>query len=147
MELHNDLKALAVSAKNNESMYDRAGVDVSFLEAFPNPFKVNNPSQGSGTVRIVAPEFTSLCPLTGFPDYAKIIVEYEPDELCLESKSWKLYLNSYRHHGEFHEACCNRMMNDLVLLLSPKWIRVVGEFMPRGGIEFWPTAYWKKSLA
>lgn len=142
--LHKGLKALAVSAKNNNSMYNRKDVDKSFLEKFPNPFKIMNPCCSSGTLNIEAPEFTSLCPLTGFPDYAKIILEYEPDDFCIESKSWKLYLNSYRNHGGFHEECVNLMCNDLVELLQPKWIKVTGQFTPRGGISFWPTATWSK---
>lgn len=144
MELHKDLKALAVSANNNKEMYAKQGVDKTLLEKFPNPFKVDNNVGGTGTVIITAPEFTSLCPLTSYPDYATIIVEYVPDDFCVESKSWKLYLNSFRHHGEFHEACVNRMMNDLVELLNPTWIKVTGQFAARGGIAFHPVAIWEK---
>jgi len=143
MELHTDLKALGNSAVN-KPLYSQQGVNKDFLERFPNPFKVSNPCGSGGTVKIVAPEFTSLCPLTGQPDFAQIVVEYEPDDWCIESKSWKLYLGSFRHQGEFHESCVNRMTNDLVELLNPKWIKVRGEFTPRGGIAFWPTASWSK---
>lgn len=143
-ELHKDLKALGNSAVN-KPLYEKQGVDKSVLERFPNPFKVANPSGCSGTVVITAPEFTSLCPLTGQPDFATIVVEYQPNEWCVESKAWKLYLGSFRHQGEFHESCVNRMCNDLVELLQPTWIKVTGQFTPRGGIAFWPTAEWKAS--
>ena len=141
--LHKGLKALAVSAANKKS-YQTKGVNKALLESFPNPFKIMNPCCSQGTVRIETSEFSSLCPLTGQPDWATIIVEYQPDDRCVESKSWKLYLNSFRHQGEFHESCVNRMCNDLVELLNPKWIRVEGQFTPRGGIAFWPTAEWHK---
>lgn len=137
------LKALGNSAVN-KPLYEKEGVDKTLLEKFPSPFKTINPSGCSGTVEITAPEFTSLCPLTGQPDFATIVVEYEPDEFCVESKAWKLYLGSFRHQGEFHEACVNRICNDLVELLQPNWITVVGQFTPRGGISFWPTASWAK---
>lgn len=143
MKLHENLQALGNSAVN-KPLYEKQGVDKSILEKFPSPFKVANPSGCSGTVEITAPEFTSLCPLTGQPDFATIVVEYEPDEFCVESKAWKLYLGSFRHQGEFHEACVNRMCNDLVELLQPTWIKVTGKFTPRGGIAFWPTASWSK---
>lgn len=128
----------------NKPLYERKEVDKSLLEKFPSPFRVNNKSGCDGTVTITAPEFTSLCPLTGQPDFATIIVEYVPDEWCVESKSWKLYLGSFRHQGEFHESCINRMCNDLVELLDPQWIKVTGQFTPRGGIAFWPVAEWGK---
>lgn len=142
-KLHDGLKALGNSAVNKE-LYEQPEVDNKLLERFPNPFRIANPTCATGTVLITAPEFTSLCPLTGQPDFAVIEVEYEPDEWCVESKSWKLYLGSFRHQGEFHESCVNRMMTDLVNLLSPRSIRVTGKFTPRGGIAFWPTATWSK---
>jgi len=91
-------------------------------------------------IRIENPEFTSLCPLTGQPDFAKIIIEYRPNKLCIESKSLKLYFLGYRQHGDFHEACVNRILQDLVVATQPLWMSVKGEFTPRGGIPFWPTA-------
>lgn len=142
-DLHKDLQALGNSAVNKD-LYKQDGVNVGLLEKFPNPYLVQNRNNVSASIIIVAPEFTSLCPLTGQPDFAKIIVKYIPDEYCVESKSWKLYLGSFRHQGEFHEACVNRMINDLVDLLSPHEIKVTGEFTPRGGISFWPTATWSK---
>jgi 7-cyano-7-deazaguanine reductase len=106
------------------------------LETFPNPFL--HEASFTGSINIVAPEFTSLCPKTGQPDFAKIIIDYIPGQVCVESKSLKLYLGTFRMHGEFHEACVQRICSDLVKVLKPKWIRVKGEFTPRGGIPFWP---------
>lgn len=125
--------------------YDKP--DARLLEAFPNPGADGalNPSLARLTVKIECPEFTSLCPKTGQPDFAKIVIEYGPNELCVESKSLKLYLGSFRNHGEFHEACVNRITNDLVTLLKPRWMVVRGEFTPRGGIPFWPTARYDES--
>jgi len=143
MELHKDLQALGNSAVN-KPLYEKQGVDKTLLERFPNPFVVSNPSGCTGTVTITAPEFTSLCPLTGQPDFATIVVEYQPDQFCVESKALKLYLGSFRHQGEFHESCIARMCNDLVELLAPNWIKVTGQFTPRGGIAFWPVAKWQK---
>jgi 7-cyano-7-deazaguanine reductase len=142
-ELAQDLKHLG---NNGGTRYDHAGPDASLLEAFPNPFSLPsmNPCGVRGTLNIVCPEFTSLCPKTGQPDFATIVIDYEPDALCVESKALKLYLGSFRNHGEFHESCVNRICNDLVLLLAPKRIRVEGRFTPRGGIPFWPTAEWKQ---
>lgn len=96
------------------------------------------------TLHIEAPEFTSLCPLTGQPDFAKIVIDYQPKRWCVESKSLKLYLFSYRGEGEFHEACVDRICSDLVTLLEPVWMKVVGEFTPRGGIPFWPTSFYSQ---
>lgn len=135
-ELHDGLKALGNSAVN-KPLYEQTGVNKALLESFPNPFKT---STCDGVITITAPEFTSLCPLTSQPDFATIIVEYEPDELCVESKSLKLYLGSFRHQGEFHESCTARICDDLVELLDPVWMVVHGNFTPRGGISFHPTA-------
>ena len=124
--------------------YDKP--DPSLLEAFPSPFASPeaNPAGVVGTIHIECPEFTCLCPITGQPDFARIVLDYEPDKLCVESKSLKLYLGSFRMHGEFHEAGVNRICNDLVKLLSPIRLTVRGEFTPRGGIPFWPTAEYRK---
>lgn len=143
VELHKDLAALGNSAVN-APLYEQPGVNKALLEKFPNPYKVDNRNKVSGTVNIVAPEVTSLCPLTKQPDFATIVIDYMPDEYCVESKSLKLYLGSFRHQGEFHEACVNRICNDLVELLEPEYITVLGKFTPRGGIAFWPTASWTK---
>lgn len=143
VELHKDLTALGNSAVNTP-LYEQSGVNKDLLEKFPNPYKVDNRNRVSGSVNIVAPEVTSLCPLTKQPDFATIVIDYVPDQFCVESKSLKLYLGSFRHQGEFHEACVNRICNDLVELLSPELITVQGKFTPRGGIAFWPTASWAK---
>ena len=86
------------------------------------------------------PEFTSLCPKTGQPDFAKIIINYIPDEDMVESKSLKLYLFSFRNHGDFHEDCVNIIMKDLVRLMRPRYLEVIGLFTPRGGISIYPFA-------
>ena len=91
-------------------------------------------------VRFNCPEFTSLCPITGQPDFAEIIISYIPAERMVESKSLKLYLFSFRSHGGFHEDCVNMIMKDLVALMDPKYIEVTGFFTPRGGISIFPYA-------
>lgn len=91
-------------------------------------------------VTFTCPEFTSLCPKTGQPDFAKIIINYIPRERMVESKSLKLYLFSFRNHGDFHEDCINIILNDLVSLMDPKYIEVKGIFTPRGGIAIYPFA-------
>ena len=90
------------------------------------------------------PEFTSLCPITGQPDFAEIRIAYVPAERMVESKSLKLYLFSFRNHGDFHEDCVNTIMKDLVKLMQPKYIEVKGIFTPRGGISIWPYANYGK---
>lgn len=134
------LKALAQNT-NYSGNFDRE-VKTDLLERFINPFASTklNPNAVDGVVRIEAPEFTSLCPLTGQPDFATIKINYRPKQWCVESKALKLYLMGFRMVGEFHESCVNRICNDLVALLDPHWLEVVGEFTPRGGIAFWPTA-------
>lgn len=89
-------------------------------------------------VSLMCNEFTSLCPKTGQPDFARIIINYIPDRLMVESKSLKLYLFSFRNHGDFHEDCINTMRRDLVELLKPRYLEVVGLFTPRGGIAIYP---------
>lgn len=91
-------------------------------------------------VSFVCPEFTSLCPKTGQPDFAKIIINYIPRRKMVESKSLKLYLFSFRNHGDFHEDCVNIILNDLLKLMDPLYIEVLGIFTPRGGIAIHPFA-------
>jgi 7-cyano-7-deazaguanine reductase len=91
-------------------------------------------------VGLEAAEFTSLCPITGQPDFGRIRIQYIPDQLCVESKSLKLYLGAYRNHGSFHEACVNQIADDLVTAISPRYLRVFGDFNPRGGIAIRPMA-------
>ena len=107
------------------------------LERVPNPHV--------GTLyltRFTAPEFTSLCPVTGQPDFAHIVIDYAPGEWLVESKSLKLYLTSFRNHGAFHEDCTVAIGKRLAELLAPKWLRIGGYWYPRGGIPidvFWQT--------
>ncbi|NLI91303.1 MAG: NADPH-dependent 7-cyano-7-deazaguanine reductase QueF [Peptococcaceae bacterium] len=91
-------------------------------------------------VKLDCPEFTSLCPMTGQPDFAAIHIYYVPDKKLVESKSLKLYLFSFRNHGDFHEDVVNIIMEDLIRLLNPKYIEVIGTFTPRGGISIHPFA-------
>ena len=105
------------------------------LEAFENA----NPGRDYW-VQFNCPEFTSLCPITGQPDFAEIKIMYIPSERMVESKSLKLYLFSFRNNGDFHEDCVNIIMKDLVKLMDPKYIEVVGLFTPRGGISIYPYA-------
>ena len=103
------------------------------LETFPKPAHVR-------TVTMVCDEVTSLCPVTGQPDFETITIEYEPDAHCIESKSLKLYLWSYRNDGIFYERAVNRILDDLVASSSPRWMRVVGDFNVRGGVKSMITA-------
>jgi 7-cyano-7-deazaguanine reductase len=113
-----DLRALGAESAPNRD-----------LETFPNP------APGSDyTIRIRIPEFTCLCPKTGQPDFAEILLEYVPDQRCIELKSLKLYMWSFRDEGAFHEAVTNRMLADLRERLEPRFIRVSAEFNVRGGI-------------
>ncbi|MBQ5943803.1 MAG: NADPH-dependent 7-cyano-7-deazaguanine reductase QueF [Bacteroidales bacterium] len=105
------------------------------LEAFENKNRDND-----YWVRFNCPEFTTLCPITGQPDFAEIRISYIPDVKMVESKSLKLYLFSFRNHGDFHEDCVNTIMKDLVRLMDPKYIEVTGFFTPRGGISIYPYA-------
>jgi len=100
------------------------------LESFPNP----SPERDY-EIHFECPEFTCLCPRTGQPDFATIHIRYVPDELCVELKSLKLYLWAFRDEGHFHEAVTNRILDDLVELLSPRRMTVLGDFWVRGGIR------------
>lgn len=114
-----------------------ASPDAAVLETVPNPHP--------GTLylaRFAAPEFTSLCPVTGQPDFAHLVIDYVPDELLVESKSLKLFLGSFRNHGAFHEDCTVAVGKRLVEALEPTWLRIGGYWYPRGGIPidvFWQT--------
>jgi 7-cyano-7-deazaguanine reductase len=134
-------KALGRSAETNKDLYNFDGPDASILERFPNPTadKNINPSEAPLSIHIEVPEFTSLCPVTGQPDFATIIIDYSPDKHCVESKSLKLYMLGYRNNGAFHEECVTRICNDLVNLLKPLKLRVEGRFTPRGGIPLHPV--------
>lgn len=105
------------------------------LECFDNQHPDND-----YMVSFHCPEFTSLCPITGQPDFATIRISYIPHRKMVESKALKLYLFSFRNHGDFHEDCVNKIMKDLVRLLEPKYLEVEGIFTPRGGIAIYPFA-------
>ena len=96
-------------------------------------------------VKFNCPEFTSLCPITNQPDFATIYISYIPDQKMVESKSLKLYLFSFRNHGDFHEDCMNIIMNDLIELMDPRYIEVWGKFTPRGGISIDPYCNYGKA--
>jgi 7-cyano-7-deazaguanine reductase len=114
------------------------------LDRVPNP-------QGDTDYlsRFTAPEFTSLCPVTGQPDFAHLVIDYAPNKWLVESKSLKLYLGSFRNHGAFHEDCTVRIGKDLAALLEPKFLRIGGYWYPRGGMPidvFWQTGEPPKGL-
>lgn len=111
--------------------------DPSVLESFQN----THPDHDY-MVTLRCPEFTSLCPLTGQPDFATMLINYIPHERMVESKSLKLYLFGFRNHGDFHEDVTNIIMNDLIALMDPKYIEVKGLFVSRGGIAIHPFANW-----
>ena len=100
------------------------------LEVFPNPHP-----ERDYEIHMECPEFTCLCPKTGQPDFAEIEILYTPDRKCIELKSLKLYLWSYRNEGAFHEAVTNKILDDLVAACQPRWMQVVGDFNVRGGIH------------
>ncbi len=111
----------------------------SYLETFPNP------SQREYEIAFECPEFTCVCPMTGQPDFATIRITYVPDELCIELKSLKLYLWSYRDVGTFHEAVTNKILDDIIAACSPRRCTVVGDFYVRGGIKTVVTARYDKN--
>ena len=112
--------------------------------------KVSNPKIGVVySVRFICPEFTSLCPVTGQPDFGHLIIDYVPNKYLVESKSLKLYLLSFRNHGAFHEDCSITIAQEIVYLLEPKWLRIGAYWYPRGGIPidvFWQTGKPPKDL-
>jgi 7-cyano-7-deazaguanine reductase len=114
-----------------------ASPDAAVLERVPNPHP-----DAVYLVRLTAPEFTSLCPVTGQPDFAHLVIDYAPDGWLVESKSLKLYLGAFRNHGAFHEDCTVAIGRRLVAELSPRWLRIGGYWYPRGGIPidvFWQS--------
>ena len=129
---------------------------VTLLGSQKNKYPVGLRARGAGDLRRTSirattisskfncPEFTSLCPITGQPDFATIYISYVPDVRMVESKSLKLYLFSFRNHGDFHEDCVNIIMKDLIALMDPKYIEVWGKFTPRGGISIDPYCNYGK---
>lgn len=122
-----------ITLLGNQGVKYNYDYDPLVLECFENKHKEND-----YFVKFNCPEFTSLCPITGQPDFATIYISYVPAEKMVESKSLKLYLLSFRNHGDFHEDCMNVIMKDLIRLMSPKYIEVWGKFTPRGGISIDP---------
>jgi 7-cyano-7-deazaguanine reductase len=103
------------------------------LETFPCP--INEKKDRDGVIRIVFPEFTCVCPRTGYPDFAVISLLYLPRSRCMELKSWKLYLNSFRMVGAFHETLTAHLFDTVRSLLRPRWLMVIGDFLPRGNVD------------
>ena len=128
-----DKELEGLSLLGNQGTKYKFGYDPNILEVFDNKHPNND-----YFVKFNCPEFTSLCPITGQPDFATIYISYIPGEKMVESKSLKLYLFSFRNHGDFHEDCMNIIMKDLIKLMAPKYIEVWGKFTPRGGISIDP---------
>jgi 7-cyano-7-deazaguanine reductase len=121
-----------------------ASPDAAALERVPNPHP-----RKLYLARFTAPEFTSLCPITGQPDFAHLVIDYAPARWLVESKSLKLYLTSFRNHGAFHEDCTVGVGKRIADLLKPKWLRIGGYWYPRGGIPidvFWQTGKLPKGM-
>lgn len=123
----------SIKALGNKTTSYSTDYDPSVLECFENVHPEND-----YLVTLYAYEFTSLCPKTGQPDFAKLYIKYIPNIKMVESKSLKLYLFSFRNHGDFHEDCMNMIMKDLVKLMEPKYFEITGVFTPRGGISIIP---------
>ena len=130
-----DNELTGVSLLGNQKVKYPTDYAPEMLESFKNKHPENE-----YLVTFHCPEFTTLCPKTGQPDFGTIIINYIPRVEMVESKSLKLYLFSFRNHGDFHEDCVNIIMKDLIRLLDPRYIEVIGEFMPRGGISIFPFA-------
>ena len=126
-----EVSDLTLLGSQNNSYPDDYAPEV--LETF-----VNKHQENDYFVKFNCPEFTSLCPITGQPDFATIYISYVPDVRMVESKSLKLYLFSFRNHGDFHEDCINIIMKDLIKTMDPRYIEVWGKFTPRGGISIDP---------
>src|SRR5216683_2472424 len=121
-----------------------ASPDKAVLETVPNP-----QPRALYLVRFTAPEFTTLCPMTGQPDFAQLVIDYAPRAKLAESKSLKLYLGSFRNHADFHEACTLAIGQRLAKVLAPRWLRIGGYWYPRGGMPidvFWQTGQPPKGL-
>ena len=130
------MKELKNLGKKTDYVFD---YDKSLLETFDN----KHPDRDYW-VKFNCPEFTSLCPVTGQPDFATLYISYIPDKKLVESKSLKLYLFSFRNHGAFHEDCVNIIMNDLIAVMDPLYIEVWGKFLPRGGLSIDPYCNYGK---
>lgn len=133
--MRNDDELRSLSLLGNQGVAYPNDYNPNLLETFDNKYPENE-----YVVTFDCPEFTTLCPKTGQPDFGHIYISYIPRHKMVESKSLKLYLFSFRNHGDFHEDCVNIIMKDLYRLMDPKYIEVRGLFMPRGGISIFPFA-------
>lgn len=131
----NEKELEGVSLLGNQGTTYSTDYTPEVLETF-----VNKHQENEYLVKFNCPEFTTLCPKTGQPDFGRLVIRYIPRERMVESKSLKLYLFSFRNHGDFHEDCVNIIMKDLVKLMDPRYLEVQGIFMPRGGISIYPFA-------
>jgi 7-cyano-7-deazaguanine reductase len=138
---HTDTSAL--TQLGSKAAFPASPAD-AVLERVPNPH-----ADSLYLARFTQPEFTSLCPVTGQPDFAHLVIDYAPDQWLVESKSLKLYLGAFRNHGAFHEDCTVAIGKRLVATLAPKWLRIAGYWYPRGGMPidvFWQTGEAPKGL-
>ena len=128
-----------MTKKATDTPYDKLGQLGSHTDTPKTPDeakleRVANPADEPYLIRFTCPEFTSLCPVTGQPDFAHLVIDYAPDKWIIESKSLKLYLTSYRNHGDFHEACTVGIGQRIIKEIKPLWLRIGGYWYPRGGI-------------
>jgi len=135
MEGRNEKEKEGITLLGNQGTKYNYNYAPEILETF-----VNKHPDNDYFVKFNCPEFTTLCPITGQPDFGTIYISYVPDKIMVESKSLKLYLFSFRNHGDFHEDCVNIIMKDLIKLMNPRYIEVQGKFKPRGGISIDPYA-------
>ncbi|KUJ95059.1 MAG: NADPH-dependent 7-cyano-7-deazaguanine reductase [Desulfonauticus sp. 38_4375] len=135
--MFDDVSGLKLLGKSKTEYPSKVSPDI--LETFPNRFPDRD-----YWVTMISDEFTSLCPMTGQPDYGTILIRYIPDKKCIESKSLKFYLFSYRQEPTFMETVVNRILDDLVKVCSPKEMQVIGKFKPRGGVIIEVEASYKK---
>lgn len=133
--MRTDKELEGVSLLGNQGVKYPIDYSPEMLETFEN----KHPER-EYVVTFDCPEFTTLCPKTGQPDFGHLYISYIPRQRMVESKSLKLYLFSFRNHGDFHEDCVNIILNDLIHLMNPRYIEVRGVFMPRGGISIYPFA-------
>ena len=138
---------------NKKNSFSKLGKPTDYKYSIPNLKileKADNPHPDVDyVITLTCPEFTSICPVTGQPDFAHLVIDYIPKNYIVESKSLKLYLVSYRNHGAFHEDCTIKIAKDLQKLLDPKWLRIGGYWYPRGGIPidiFYQTGLTPKNV-
>jgi len=131
-----ELQRSVIGKKFTKYSYDNP--DFNTLETFQNRY-----AKRDYIIHIKIPEFTCLCPVTGQPDFGTIYITYIPDQKCIESKALKLYVCAFRNYGIFYEDCVNKILEDCVKISSPRWMRVTGDFFPRGGISISPVAEYK----